>query len=191
MKPYPISEIFYSIQGEGYWAGMPVIFIRLSGCNLKCPFCDTDHTTKSKLTPKQIATKIYPIRCDRVVITGGEPTIHDLQPLVDILKEHDYLVHLETNGTYPERIPWDVDWVAFSPKRLLTPVPNGTKEIKLLCGMDEWATIAYDYLEPIPKVKWIGMQPIAPKWEKPCLKFCMEHPHLRYSMQLHKKLGVR
>lgn len=192
MKQLSVNEIFYSIQGEGYWTGTPMIFIRLAGCNLKCSFCDTDFTKKERLTPKQIIKRLEPVGCTRVVLTGGEPTIQDLYPLVEALKDEDYTIHLETNGIYSHLIPGGIDWITFSPKRITTLVPEGTKEIKLLCGPLGWSDLAYSYIEPIPKIKWVGLQPISNKWEKTCLNFCLAHPTFRYSMQIHKKLkGVK
>lgn len=104
-----INEIFYSLEGEGAWQGYPTIFIRLSGCNLKCSWCDTDHAKYEKMDIQKILMEIekYPSR--RIKITGGEPLIQDtkLPFLVKVLKDNGYLVALETNGTI-------FNWVVFS-----------------------------------------------------------------------------
>jgi len=122
---YPVNEIFRSIQGEGYHAGTPAIFIRLAGCNLSCPWCDTDHSEKERLTAKEILARVHALEpssatISMVVLTGGEPTIHPLIPLLDELKNH--YVAIETNGALPSELVHLrrdrllLDWVTISPK---------------------------------------------------------------------------
>lgn len=113
-----VNEIFYSLQGEGYWMGRPAVFVRLSGCNLKCPFCDTEHETYTELTEQEIidiATG-YPAR--HIVITGGEPTLQLSATLVHGLKRAGFYVQIETNGSIEvaDEILAGVDWVTCSPK---------------------------------------------------------------------------
>lgn len=93
-----IAEIFYSIQGEGPAMGRPAHFIRLAGCNLRCEGCDTDHSTWRDLSLEDVLPEVAG---DRVVITGGEPTLQmeELSRLVDALYKEGKEVHLETNGT--------------------------------------------------------------------------------------------
>lgn len=118
---YPIVEIFNSVQGEGYHMGTPATFIRLAGCNLKCPWCDTEFVAKEYLTEEEILQRVksYPTRM--IVITGGEPTIHDLGPLLSLLYQGNYYTAMETNGTgatswhHRDRIVGP-DWVTVSPK---------------------------------------------------------------------------
>lgn len=99
-----VFHIFKTIQGEGPYAGHPAIFIRLSGCNLQCPQCDTDYTSRSDLiSPQEILDRIealgHPSRL--VVITGGEPLRQNLTPLVIKLQAARYRIQIETNGTLP------------------------------------------------------------------------------------------
>ncbi|HOL21561.1 MAG TPA: 7-carboxy-7-deazaguanine synthase QueE [bacterium] len=114
---YEISEIFYSIQGEGLLQGLPVVFIRLAGCNLRCGFCDTKYAWEKgkRKDVKRIVKEIerYPVK--RVCITGGEPFLQELSPLLDTLKRKKYYVAVETNGTIWQDIR--VDWLTISPKR--------------------------------------------------------------------------
>lgn len=112
---YKINEIFTSIQGEGKFTGYPATFIRFSGCNLQCTFCDTNHEKHTAMNITQILNKI-PIKPSRIVLTGGEPTLYDLSILVRVLKSMNHTIHVETNGMIFK--PWlrKVDWITVSPK---------------------------------------------------------------------------
>lgn len=109
-----VNEIFYSLQGEGYHVGTAAVFVRLSGCNLRCPFCDTQHESGTEMTDDEIveAVKDYPARL--VVITGGEPSLQLTRSLVNALHGINKIVAVETNGTH--RLPSNVDWITLSPK---------------------------------------------------------------------------
>lgn len=111
-----VNEIFYSLQGEGYHAGTPAVFVRLSGCNLQCPFCDTQHESGKEMSEEAIVAEVtqYPARL--VVVTGGEPSLQLTESLVAALHEKDRIIAVETNGTCP--LPSNVDWITLSPKDL-------------------------------------------------------------------------
>jgi len=97
-----INEIFYSIQGEGRWAGLPNTFIRTTGCNLRCSFCDTQYAYENgtDMTIEEITDKIGQYPCNYVCLTGGEPLLqHDTLNLIDMLIKKDYKICLETNGS--------------------------------------------------------------------------------------------
>ena len=116
MKKYRINEIFYSVQGEGYYAGTPAVFIRFSGCNLKCPFCDTNFKEYKEMTADEIAAEVERVnygRCEHIVVTGGEPTLQWDKELYGTLDRLGYYIAMETNGTNPVK---DVDWLTISPK---------------------------------------------------------------------------
>lgn len=112
-----VNEIFYSLQGEGYNTGKAAVFVRLSGCNLKCPFCDTDFSKYTEMTEEQIVDNVckLSIDCHFVVITGGEPTLQDTTLLIDMLHQNGYKVAMESNGT--RKAPYNVDWLTISPKK--------------------------------------------------------------------------
>ena len=110
-----INEIFYSLQGEGHHAGVPSVFVRFSGCNLKCPFCDTRHEEGRMMADVEIIAEIrrYPARW--IILTGGEPSLHIDEDFIEKLKTGTgKLIAIETNGTRP--LPEGIDWVTVSPK---------------------------------------------------------------------------
>ena len=116
---YPIMEIFTSIQGEGYHMGKGTTFIRLAGCNLRCSWCDTQDSfdlSKARwMSAREIVDEAQ-ISHEHVVLTGGEPTLYNLEPLVQELHKLDKYVAIETNGTNPIPVEWNIDWVTASPK---------------------------------------------------------------------------
>ena len=155
---YRVNEIFYSLQGEGFWTGTPMVFLRLSGCNLKCPFCDTEHGSFREMTAEEIVREMQAYGCGRACVTGGEPSLQLDKELVDALHDAGFRIHVETNGTRP--LPEGVDWVTLSPK---TDVPglkgDGTvvlekaDEVKVVYagGVDEkWAAFPaeWHFLQP-------------------------------------------
>tara|TARA_B110000116_G_C16688576_1_gene514116 strand:- start:145 stop:843 length:699 start_codon:yes stop_codon:yes gene_type:complete len=114
-QQFPIVEIFYSVQGEGFHTGVPSIFIRFGGCNLACEWCDTSFDEWENLTMRQIIGEMAPWDCNRIVLTGGEPALQDLPTISKILRPMGYELAIETNGTI--EIPEDVvDWICVSPK---------------------------------------------------------------------------
>ena len=138
---YPVNETFLSWQGEGVHMGRKAFFIRLQGCPVKCSWCDSASTWHPQYVPKNIrkaspdelAKEAVESKPDFVVLTGGEPCVHDLVPLVNALKAVKLKVHLETCGAYP--IPEGLDWVTVSPKWAKLPVAESlakADEVKLI-----------------------------------------------------------
>ena len=114
---YKVNEIFLSLQGEGYNQGKKVIFIRLAGCNLNCSWCDTCYEKFSEYSSSEIIEVISKFNCKSVIITGGEPTIQNLENLLENLKKLDYWIAIETNGTRSiEHLKKYIDYVSISPK---------------------------------------------------------------------------
>lgn len=113
---YKICEIFYSIQGEGLLQGIPFIFIRFSGCNLRCSWCDTKYAWENgkELKTEEILKEIKKYKCRRVCLTGGEPYLQDISEIVKKLKEKKFFVSVETNGTIWRDLKFD--WITVSPK---------------------------------------------------------------------------
>lgn len=110
-----INEIFHSLQGEGRHTGVSSVFVRFSGCNLRCPFCDTDHQSGRWMTDGEIIAEIMKYPADWVILTGGEPGLSIDEELIGrVHKETGKKVAIETNGTCP--LPDTFDWVTLSPK---------------------------------------------------------------------------
>lgn len=129
MKTLPIHECFFTFQGEGVHMGRPAFFIRTFGCPVHCPWCDSAGTWHPDFIPKDIARKtiddlrimVQESKAKTIVITGGEPAIHDLGELTRVLQQEEGCnVHLETSGAFPLRN--DFDWVTLSPKRWKLPL---------------------------------------------------------------------
>lgn len=114
-----VNEIFYSLQGEGFHAGTPAIFVRLSGCNLRCPFCDTDHASGAEMTDEEIVAEVSQYPAVLVVLTGGEPSLTIDEALIRRLHAAGKHIAIETNGTHP--IPAGIDWITLSPKIGMAP----------------------------------------------------------------------
>lgn len=136
MATYRVNEIFYSIQGEGRHAGRAAIFVRFSGCNLKCPFCDTDFKQYEEMGAVDILNKMKTLSedCNFVVFTGGEPTLQVDEVLITFLRGSGYYIAIETNGTH--EIPSGINWVTCSPKSLFVehaePVIKYADEVKVV-----------------------------------------------------------
>jgi organic radical activating enzyme len=117
---YKINEVFYTLQGEGAHSGIPAVFVRFSGCNLRCPWCDTEFSDFTEMSADEIvreALSIYDIPNERrkmLVLTGGEPSLQVDTPLIDALHAAGFYICIETNGTHP--LPDGIDWITCSPK---------------------------------------------------------------------------
>jgi len=165
---YNINETFYSIQGEGYWTGKAMVFLRLAGCNLKCAFCDTSSLTRFSGTAEHIVLFIknsWPT-ADTVCITGGEPTIQPINTLVSVLRSDGYRIHMETNGTHlMEHNLKHIDWTTLSPKETQRDLPeevyHAVNEIKWLQGVGPYIKIdlVRDILFSSPTIRHF-IQPI-------------------------------
>ena len=118
---YRINNIFYSLQGEGRNTGRAAAFVRFAGCNLRCPFCDTEFDSYREMTADEILQEIAqlssftsPLSSCFIVLTGGEPTLQVDEHFVDLLHQEGYEVAMESNGTRPA--PRNLDWLTVSPK---------------------------------------------------------------------------
>lgn len=196
LKFYRINEIFASLQGEGYWTGRAAVFVRFSGCNLRCPFCDTNFRQYESLTREDILRRVQEASssCRFVILTGGEPTLQVDSELVDLFHRHHYYIAMETNGTLP--CPEGVDWVTCSPKGAYCA------GAKLAVRKVHEVKVVYDGEHPVNDE---GLECQA-RYLQPCdtgdetrnkeillatIRYVMEHPQWRLSLQTHKLLGIR
>jgi len=194
----PTVEMFHSIQGEGTWVGTNAFFIRLAGCDVGCPWCDTKQSWNPKRhlyqSIKDLATAAKAANPQIVVVTGGEPLMHDLTHLTQALKAADLQIHLETSGAHP--FSGTFDWVTFSPKRFKAPHPSiypHASELKVVIANAsdlEWAEQQAAQVSPTaPKL-------LQPEWESSdsqaiVFGYVLKNPGWRVSLQTHKFLGVQ
>lgn len=211
-----VNEIFESVQGEGNNAGRVAIFIRFTGCNLSCSFCDTKYSWKDgvELSVKEIMDKVREFKSKFVILTGGEPTIQpveDLQYLVNDLHRAGYQVAMETNGTnfiHPFHLP--IDWITVSPKSEEFIQSEGD-ELKLLYDgtqnleVYEKKKFRFYYLQPILPERDLRYYAQVGQTADQVVKFmnavyhsvnlCVQaaknNPKWRVSFQAHKITGVR
>ena len=209
---YSVKEVFYSLQGEGARSGRPAVFCRFSGCNAwsgreldkadsACPFCDTDFVGVDgqnggkyeldnlvnlliSLWPQDKICKSKPY----VVFTGGEPLLQLNEELIYAMKENDFEVAVETNGSLP--LPKGIDWVCVSPKKGLKQVILSGHELKLLFPQKELKPENFVDLE----FQHFYLQAIDDKNKSSNINktvtYCLENPLWSYSFQLHKLLNI-
>jgi len=208
---YRVKEIFYSIQGEGYYSGRPALFCRFSGCNLwsgkeedrktaTCSFCDTDflgtdgpeggiYENAGRLS-RSIA-KLWPQSEGHrfVVCTGGEPLLQMDSALVDALHKEDFEIAVETNGTICA--PPGIDWICVSPKAHAKILQTFGHELKLVYPQTGAEPSQYEKLD----FRHFFLQPMDGPGRDEALRqtlaYVLAHPRWRIGLQLHKILGVR
>lgn len=188
-----IVEIFYSIQGEGTQVGVPSIFIRLHGCNLACSFCDEllHKGEYASLSFDEVLERIKVYPSMHVIITGGEPTIYNLNGFIEYLQAYMYSVAVETNGHNFSNIS-NANWVTYSPKNWDQIEQYGYDEVKFIVSKSSNVEkiLAFKSYKPI----FIQPQNEIDRPNKENVNFCVElvkaHPQFILSVQLHKFLGV-
>lgn len=197
-KTYPIVETFHSVQGEGYWTGVNAFFIRLGGCDVHCPWCDTKHSWNPSRHPQtsteELVIQAQAVDPNIVIITGGEPLMHDLFPLTTALKNAGMQVHLETSGAHS--FSGDFDWVTFSPKQFKAPhdsIYSQTNELKVVVTNEYDLKWAEQQSALIPETALCYLQP---EWSTPASKdlifnYVLQHSQWLISLQTHKLLQIR
>lgn len=193
-----VNEIFCSLQGEGFYTGTAAVFLRLSGCNMKCTFCDTRHETFQEMSIEQIVSAVSAYTPRHIVITGGEPCMQLTRHLTDALHTAGFFIQMETNGTLPLPDGAEVDWITCSPKKDKISLAK-VHELKVLCyGGDE--AIISQRLKPYENfpAQEYRLQPLDTGNEEKnaiiindTINYITNHTQWKLSLQTHKILNVR
>lgn len=209
-KKLKIKEIYFTLQGEGYYTGRSAVFCRFAGCNLwsgreedrsnaVCKFCDTDFwgtdgENGGIYTEEELTQKIKAVWGSKkgdpfVVFTGGEPALQLTTSLIDKVSEAGFFTSIETNGTIP--IPTNIDWVTVSPKSNTDILISKGSELKLVYPQSDndpqqFINLDFDhfYLQPLDNAAKHANT-------KLCMEYCRKFPHWKLSLQTHKLLGIK
>ena len=194
---WKVNEIFYSLQGEGFNTGTASVFIRLSGCNLHCAFCDTRHEEGTMMSLPAIVERVmqYP-NAPLIVLTGGEPSLWIDEDFVNGLKTMTgKRIAIETNGTHP--LPHGIDWVTLSPKTGIAGngdapvVLTRCDELKVVylgqdLGQYDAIQATHRYLQPC----WVDDEQQCRRNMQATVQAVLDNPQWRLSLQTHRILGI-
>ena len=191
-------ESFYTLQGEGFHQGRAAYFIRLGGCDVGCVWCDVKDSWDAGKHPliniDTLVAEVKKTPVKLVVITGGEPLMHDLTHLTKALQEQGYETNIETSGSHPLSGSWD--WICLSPKKFKAPLPevvpfaNELKVVIFNKSDFDWAEKYAAQVSPNCKLY------LQPEWDKASIvtplliDYIKDHPQWDLSLQLHKYINV-
>lgn len=194
----PVMEHFYTLQGEGSHSGRAAYFIRLAGCDVGCVWCDVkeswDISPNQYLTIENIVAAVGQTPTDFVVITGGEPTMHNLHELTDALHAKGYEIAIETAGVHP--LQGQIDWYCFSPKKFKAPIAEAyalAQELKVVIAHPsdfEWAE------QHAAKVSASCELYLQTEWEKQerflplIIDYIKRNKNWKISLQTHKYMQI-
>jgi len=194
----PVMEHFYTIQGEGRHQGRAAYFIRLGGCDVGCVWCDVKDSWDASKHPlisiEELITTVAKTPAKLVVITGGEPLMHDLTTLTASLKANGFETNIETSGAHPLSGMWD--WICLSPKKFKAPLKDVipfANELKVVIFNKtdfEWAE---KYAAQVASHCKLYLQP---EWDKAStvtpliIDYIKAHPEWQLSLQIHKYINV-
>jgi 7-carboxy-7-deazaguanine synthase len=198
----PVMESFYTIQGEGFYQGRAAYFIRLAGCDVGCVWCDVKESWDASKHPmksidalvEEVQKDCLPFQNNLVVITGGEPLLHNLDELTRELKKLGYRTNLETSGSSAISGSWD--WICLSPKKFKAPLPavvavaNELKVIVFNKSDFDWAEKYAGMVAPDCKLF------LQPEWDRSAemtpliIDYIKNNPKWEFSLQLHKYINV-
>jgi organic radical activating enzyme len=195
---YSVMESFYTIQGEGFYQGKAAWFLRLGGCDVGCVWCDVkDSWDASKHPQISIDAILQPILqsgAPMVVVTGGEPLMHNCNHLTQAIKNAGLLTNIETSGAHPLSGQWD--WVCVSPKKFKAPLPSvllAANELKVVVYNKndfDWAEQHAALVHPNCKLylqpEWSKKEAITPL----IVEYVKHHPQWEMSIQMHKYINV-
>ncbi|HEV7782575.1 MAG TPA: 7-carboxy-7-deazaguanine synthase QueE [Chitinophagaceae bacterium] len=196
--PLPVMEHFYTLQGEGYHQGKAAYFIRLGGCDVGCVWCDVKESWDAGKHPKKeigdLITEVKKTPARIVVITGGEPLMHNLDDLTEEFRDAGLQMHIETSGAHPLSGLWD--WICLSPKKFkapLSPVLSLAHELKVVIFNKSDFDWAEKYAALVAPHCRLFLQP---EWDKAAqvtpviIEYIKTNPQWELSLQLHKYINV-
>jgi 7-carboxy-7-deazaguanine synthase len=194
----PVMEHFYTIQGEGYHQGRAAYFIRLGGCDVGCVWCDVkdswDAEKHAQWKVESLSLQVEATPAKIVVVTGGEPLMHNLDQLTDALHAAGLKTHIETSGAHPLSGEWD--WICLSPKKFKAPLPailpvaNELKIVVFNTSDFTWAETYAGMVSPDCKLY------LQPEWDKAAemtpliIEYIKANPQWELSLQIHKYINV-
>jgi organic radical activating enzyme len=195
---YPVMEMFYSLQGEGYHQGKAAYFIRLAGCDVGCVWCDVkdswDASKHPVLSIEEIVNSALAHPGRLAIVTGGEPLLHNLDPLTIALKAAGFQTNIETSGSSPMSGEWD--WVCLSPKKFKAPLPENlplASELKVVVFNNS----DFDWAEKHAALSSSNCKLyLQPEWDKSAqitplvIEYIKANPQWELSAQLHKYIQV-
>ncbi|MES1215720.1 MAG: 7-carboxy-7-deazaguanine synthase QueE [Bacteroidota bacterium] len=191
-------EHFYTLQGEGYHQGKAAYFIRLGGCDVGCVWCDVKDSWDAEKHPKyevgSLKSEVRKTPAEIVVITGGEPLMHDLDELTYELQSAGLKTHIETSGAYPLSGTWN--WICVSPKKFKAPIPEilpEANELKVVV----FNKSDFDWAEKYAALVSVDCKLyLQPEWDKATemtpliIEYIKDHPQWELSLQIHKYINV-
>ena len=194
----PVMEHFYTLQGEGVHQGKAAYFIRLGGCDVGCVWCDVKESWEAGKHPTysidELVATVKATPAQMVVITGGEPLLHNLQPLTQALHAAGLRIHIETSGSSP--ISGELDWITLSPKKFKAPLPEVlpfASELKIVVfNQSDFAWAEGWAAEVSPECRLF----LQPEWSKAAqmtpliVDYIKAHPQWQLSLQVHKYINV-
>ena len=194
----PVMEHFYTIQGEGYHQGSAAYFIRLGGCDVGCVWCDVKDSWDANKHPlyntNDLVAEVKKTPAKIVVITGGEPLMHNLKELTHHLQANGLKTHIETSGSHPISGSWD--WICLSPKKFKAPLPEImplAHELKIIVYNKSDFDWAEKYAALVSTQCRLFLQP---EWEKAgemsplIIEYIKAQPQWELSLQVHKYINV-
>ena len=195
---YPVMEHFYTLQGEGYYTGQAAYFVRLAGCDVGCVWCDVKESWDASKHPSMKLEEIVDAICQTptqiVVITGGEPLLHDLTALCKALQAKGIRTHIETSGSSPLSGTWD--WLCLSPKKFKAALPESiaaADELKVIIFNPSDFDWALQYQAKVKstcklylQTEWDQQEKMLPK----IIEFVKQNPKWQISLQTHKYMQI-
>jgi 7-carboxy-7-deazaguanine synthase len=198
VKMLPVMEHFYTLQGEGFHQGKAAYFIRLGGCDVGCTWCDVKDSWEQGKHPlmemQALVDAVKKTEANMVVITGGEPLMHDLTGLTAILKAAGLQTHIETSGAYPLSGQWD--WICLSPKKFKAPLDDIlplAHELKVIVFNKSDFAWAEKYAAQVSSSCKLYLQP---EWSRAdtmtplIVDYIKQQPKWELSLQIHKYINV-